>query len=344
MLPSRTFEYGSNGSVHEPEFRSPSLRLPLARLLQLLMILQSERFPNARRLADACAVSRRTIYRDLAILEAAGITVLYHPERQGYQLDRDYWLQPTRLEDNEALSLLIMSRIGCAQIPVGLLRHARSGLVKVVQGLPGELRSRITHSSELIADDTPLLDVCPVRQAIHETILSALSQRRRLALWYRAHGLSPVVTTKLSLFRLAWIRGQWCLVGHSSADREIIVLQVAYIERLELTDESYSIPPRFSLDRFLAKPSRHGDEQRHEVQLRFAANVALTLRDIPGRPGQRILPGPDGAFDLFFKVESLDDIVLWTIGFGDQVEVIEPAQLRHAVRIQAERIAHIHSR
>ena len=181
MQPSRTLEYGSNGSAHEHESRSPSLRLPLARLLQLLMILQSERFPNARRLADACAVSRRTIYRDLATLEAAGIAVLYHPERQGYQLDRDYWLQPTRLEDNEALSLLIMSRIGCAQIPVGLLRHARSGLVKVVQGLPGELRNRITNSSELIADEAPALDLGPERQAIHETILSALSQRRRLS-------------------------------------------------------------------------------------------------------------------------------------------------------------------
>jgi predicted DNA-binding transcriptional regulator YafY len=344
MQSSRTLEYGSNGSAHEQEFRSPSLRLPLARLLQLLMILQWERFPNARRLAEACAVSRRTIYRDLATIEAAGIAVLYHPERQGYQLDRDYWLQPTRLEDNEALSLLIMSRIGCAQIPVGLLRHARSGLVKVVQGLPGELRNRITNSSELIADEAPALDLGPERQAIHETILSALSQRRRLSLWYRAHGRSPVVATKLSLFRLAWIRGQWCLVGHSSADREIRVFQIPCIERLERTDEPYSIPPRFRLERFLAKTNRGGDEQTHEVQLRFAASIALTLRDTPGRRGQKILPSSDGAIDLFFKVESLDDVVLWVFGFGDQVEVIEPAQLRLAVRAQAERIAHIHSR
>jgi predicted DNA-binding transcriptional regulator YafY len=344
MQSSRTLEYGSNGSAHEQEFRSPSLRLPLARLLQLLMILQSERFPNARRLAEACAVSRRTIYRDLAILEAAGIAVLYHPERQGYQLDRDYWLQPTRLEDKEALSLLIMSRIGCARIPVGLLRHARSGLVKVVQGLPGELRSRITNCSELIADDAQALDLGPERQAIHETILSALSQRRRLSLWYRTDGLSPVVATKLSLFRLAWIRGQWCLVGHSSADREIRVFQIPCIERLELTDEPYLIPPRFRLERFLAKPSRRGNEQSHDIQLRFAASVALTLRDTPGPPGQKILPGPDGTIELFFKVELLDDVVLWIIGFGDQVEVIEPDRLRLAVRAQAERIAHIHSR
>jgi predicted DNA-binding transcriptional regulator YafY len=344
MQPSRTFESIANGSAHEPEARSSSLRLPLVRLLQLLLILQSERFPNARRLAEACAVSRRTIYRDLATLEAAGIAVLYHPERQGYQLDRDYWLLPTRLDDNEALSLLIMSRSGCARIPNGLLRHARSGLVKVVQGLPGELRNRITNSGELIADDAPSLAIDPERQAIHETILRALSQRRRLFLGYREDQLSPIVSTKLSLFRLAWIRGQWCLVGYCSCDRGIRVFQIARIERLELTDESYLIPPRFSLERFMAKLSIRADEPRHDVLLRFAASVAPALRDTPARPGQKIQAGPEGATDLSFKVDSLDDVVLWIIGFGDQIEVIKPELLRLAVKAQAERIAHIHSR
>jgi biotin operon repressor len=219
MQTPHPIQYGPDGSSVELEPRSPSLRLPLARLLQLLMILQSERFPNARRLADACAVSRRTIYRDLATLEAAGIAVLYQPQRQGYQLARDRWLQPTQLEDNEALALLIMSRLGGAGAPFGLLRHARSGLVKLVQALPAELRGRITMSSELIPDNAAALELAPDRQSIHETVLTALSRRRRLSLWHREHELSRVRSTKLSLYRLARIRGQWSLVGYSSADR-----------------------------------------------------------------------------------------------------------------------------
>src|SRR5271157_4014293 len=121
MQPQPSVKYAQADSTAEFESRSANSRLPLARLLQLLMILQSERFPNARRLAEACAVSRRTIYRDLATLEAAGLAVLYQPQRQGYQLARDRWLQPTQLEDNEALALLIMSRLGCAHAPFGLL-------------------------------------------------------------------------------------------------------------------------------------------------------------------------------------------------------------------------------
>ncbi len=83
MQNPRTVEHARNHTTLDLEPRAAALRLPLARLLQLLMILQSERFPNARRLAEACAVSRRTIYRDLATLEAAGIDVLYQTETAG---------------------------------------------------------------------------------------------------------------------------------------------------------------------------------------------------------------------------------------------------------------------
>jgi predicted DNA-binding transcriptional regulator YafY len=323
--------------------RPSALRLPLARLLQLLMILQSERFPNARRLAEACEVSRRTIYRDLAILEAAGIDVLYHPERQGYQLASNCWLQPTQLEDSEALALLILSRTSCVQAPFGLTRVARSGLAKVVQSLPGELRGRIAISSELIADDAQALEPAPDRQVIHETMLRALSQRRRLSLWHREHDSGSVVLTKLSLYRLARIQGRWCLVGHSSAERQVRNFEMASIERLELTDEPYSIPPRFRLERFLEK-SRPGESvRRHEVRLRFTSHVAPEVRETPRYPGQRLVAGLDGTADLFLVVERIDELVPWVIGFGEQVEVLQPEELRNAVRHWAEQIARIYS-
>ena len=307
------------------------------------MILQSERFPNARRLADACEVSRRTIYRDLATLEAAGIDVLYQPERQGYQLARNCWLQPTQLEDNEALALMILSRMRCVQAPFGLLRHVRSGLAKVVQSLSGDLRGRIAISSELIADDSLALELAPDRQSIHETILRALSQRMRLALWHRDQECGPVLATKLGLYRLARIRSQWCLVGHSSAERQVRVFETAWIERLELTDEPYSIPPRFRLERFLEK-SRPGESvRRREVQLRFTPRVAPEVRETPRFPGQKLDTGLDGTVDLFLDVERVDELVPWLISFGDQVEVLQPDELRCAVGDWARRIACLYS-
>jgi proteasome accessory factor B len=314
-------------------------------LLQLLMILQSERFPNASRLAQACAVSRRTIYRDLGILEAAGISVLYHPDRQGYELVRGCLLQPIQLEEKEALALLIVSRLGCSDDPFGILRHARNGLAKVVRALPGVLRDRINRSGELIVEETTELALPPDRQPIYETILGALSRRQRLRLWYRDPESSQVLTTKLSLYRLARMRSQWSLVGHSSSHRQVRLFPVPYIQRLELTEEPYTIPPRFRLDRFLDKSSNpEPSPPRQDVQLRFSSRVAPVIQDSVRQGEPKLSPGPGGELDLSISVEVLDEIVVWVLGFGDQVEVLKPAALRSAVRDWAERIARIYTR
>ncbi len=193
MQPQPSVKYAQVDSTAEFESRSANSRLPLARLLQLLMILQSERFPNARRLAEACAVSRRTIYRDLGLLDTAGIAVLYRPDRQGYELVRGGLLQPLQLEEKEALALLIVSRMGCSDDPFGFSRHARCGLAKVVQALPEDLRDRISCSSELIAEETAELKLPPDRPLVYETILGCLSRRQRLHLWYSEKASSQVV-------------------------------------------------------------------------------------------------------------------------------------------------------
>jgi predicted DNA-binding transcriptional regulator YafY len=345
MQPQPSVKYAPADPRAEFETRAASLRLPLARLLQLLMILQSERFPNARRLAEACAVSRRTIYRDLGILDAAGISVVYHPDRQGYELVRGCLLQPIQLEEKEALALLIVSRLGCSDDPFGFLRHARSGLAKVVQALPGELRDRISCSGELIAEEVTDLQLPPDRPPIYETILGALSRRHRLRLWYLDNATGKVFTTKLSLYRLARMRSLWSLVGHSSSHRQVRLFQVPYIQRLEPTEEPYTIPPRFRLERFLCKSSNTKQASpRQHVQLRFSSRVAPEVKDTLRQGGQQLSSGPSGELDLSLSVEVLDEIVVWVLGFGDQVEVLKPDSLRSAVRDWAERIARIHAR
>ena len=76
------------GARRDRDVRLRRGRAQLPRLLELIMAIQSDRFPNARTLAERCEVSRRTIYRDLDTLDAAGIPVRYRPDRQGYQLAR----------------------------------------------------------------------------------------------------------------------------------------------------------------------------------------------------------------------------------------------------------------
>ncbi len=324
--------------------RSPSLKLPLARLLQLLMILQAERYPNARRLADACAVSRRTIYRDLATLEAAGIQVLYRPDRQGYQLARDCLLQPLQLDEHEALALLIMSRSSRAIEPFGLARYAQSALAKVVQALPPQIRTTITRCGELLPDETSTGDSCQSeRREVDETIVSGLLHRRALRLQFHDPKSGDAILTKLAIYRVARITGRWSLVGYSSFHGCARIVDLQTVEKAEPTDEPYSIPPRFRLERLaVAEETQDRFTGGDDVELRFKPAAVAQIEGVPQGEGQRLNWADGGELELFLRVEVSDELVRWILGFGDQIEVIRPQELRDAVRNRAARIAQLH--
>jgi predicted DNA-binding transcriptional regulator YafY len=331
-------------STPQIEAESAPVRLPLARLLQLVMTLQSERFPNARRLAELCGVSRRTIYRDLTILEAAGLTIVYHPARQGYQLGRECLLKPPQLDQHEALALLMTSHFTTIPEPFGSLLPVRDALAKVFQSLPSGLRDRLASGGELISQPAqPATEIPEERRAVHQAILNALLSRQRIRLTYREDARGAMSTTDLGLYRLAWIRGQWALVGHSSSHGGVWLYWLPWVEKAEATALAYAIPPRFHLEKFLARLRPDGHDRQQEVHLRFSANMAAVIRDMPECDGQTKRPGPDGTLDLFLKVATLEEIISWVLSFGDQVEVLGPDELRESLRDWARRIVRRHS-
>ncbi len=322
---------------------SPTSQFPLARLLQLIVLLQTERCPNARRLADICEVSRRTIYRDVATLSGAGITILYRPDRQGYELARDLFLQPPRLEEKEVLALLVLCRQWSQADHLGLYDHANRAVDKLLQGLPHELRDRLTNGSEVLSEVVQAHAPCLERQALYDQILVSLGMRKQVRLAVRESGDVGLETTKFGIYRLSLINGRWCLVGRSTRHCGVVRIPVPQIERIELTSDSYTIPPRFNLSRFLAQNSLEPElAPGCKVVLRLAPAVISRI-DLAAWPqNARLHPLAHGAVNLEFELESPQELLPKLLGFGHDVEILEPEDLRSAMSDLARRIAHRH--
>jgi predicted DNA-binding transcriptional regulator YafY len=318
----------------------------LPRLLELIVAIQSGRFPNARDLAERCEVSRRTIYRDLETMAAAGIPVHYRPDRQGYQLARGYSFPLPCLDEKEALALLTMARQWKGGAGFDLLRHARDGAVKLIQALPADVRNRVLTQAEPIPDESSRAALPRDRALVYDAILDALAQRLQLRIWYRDDTTASLApdTTKLSLYRLVLARGIWFVVGRSTFHRQVCAFRIPWIERVKPTSDPYTIPPRFNLDRFLGMAwGMERGKDRHEVWLRFSSRVAPEIRESAWHRSQQITELPDRGADLHLVIDGLDEILGWVLGYGDQVEVLAPPELRQRVEAVAVRVARIHS-
>lgn len=305
-------------------------RAQIARLFRLVLILQSERFPNARELAERCEVSRRTIYRDLELLAASGVPVHYHQEHEGYQLARGFLLTPTGVDETEALALLILTRQWKEGDGLGLLRHAWGGAMKVAQSLPPEVRERVLAAVEPFEAPNSLSATRDAgRRAVHDAVLTSLAQLRQIRLWYRDPATLDEESTKFSPYRLLLHDRHWFMVGRSTLHRRVELIGIPWVRKAVLTDDKYAIPPRFSSERYLSQAwGVERDRMRYRVCLRFSAKVAPELNDALWHRSQKRVDLPDGRVELHFVVDGLDEILRWVLGFGDQVEVHSPQELR----------------
>src|SRR5688572_16387271 len=118
------------------------------RLLTLLLLLQAKGQATANQLATELEVSVRTVYRDIASLQAAGVPLWTEPGRNGGVRLLEGWR--TRLDGltgDEAGALFLSGAPGLAdELGLGALLAAAE--IKVMTTLPPELRGRAARMRE----------------------------------------------------------------------------------------------------------------------------------------------------------------------------------------------------
>ena len=110
------------------------------RLLDLIQVLRRHRQPvTGAALADELGVSLRTLYRDIATLQAQGATIDGEPGI-GYVLRPGFMLPPLMFSEDEIAALVLGSRwvADRADTPLGMA--ASNALAKIAAVLPPDLR------------------------------------------------------------------------------------------------------------------------------------------------------------------------------------------------------------
>jgi predicted DNA-binding transcriptional regulator YafY len=318
-----------------------SARSQLSRLLRLIVALQASRYPNARRLADVCEVSRRTIYRDLELLEAAGLPVWYSPEHQGYQMAPGFAFPQAGLDEEEARALVVLCQGAAGTDGSGLHRKARDGAWKLVASLPPQTRERVQALAGLVQTRHETAAFTPERKEVYDSVLTALARRVQVRLVFCDRESLASSSTKVSPYRLVLDGPRWYLIGRSSLHRGPRVFALPWVERVELTEERAIIPPRFDLERFLGVASVFKRKRQDPISLRFSPRAAREARERQWDPNQRIEPREDGGLDMHLNLEG-DELLSWILGFADQVEVLGPPELRDRVREVCRQMARVH--
>ena len=140
------------------------------RLLELIQTLRRYRRPvSGQTLADETNVSLRTLYRDIATLQAQGADIEGEPG-MGYILKPGFLLPPLMFSEDEIEALVLGSRWVASRTDSDLSRAAANVLAKIAAVLPDDLKPKIEGSNLLVppsfSDVKDAVDLSLVRKAI----------------------------------------------------------------------------------------------------------------------------------------------------------------------------------
>ncbi len=152
-----------------------------ARLLDLLQLLRNRSTPvSGPFLASELGISIRTLYRDIATLQAQGADVVGEPGL-GYVLRPGFTLPPLMFSADEIEAIVLGSRWVAAKADDSRLsQSAHQALAKITAVLPGELRDRVDATNLLVARGVTApasIDASQIRLAIRNEHKLTISYR-----------------------------------------------------------------------------------------------------------------------------------------------------------------------
>jgi predicted DNA-binding transcriptional regulator YafY len=319
--------------------RHDTKRDRLARLVRVLMVLNSrgDEGITVDALAAAADVSRRQAYRDLHALETETEIPLWN-DRGRWGLAQQALLPALSLTIHEAMALFLAARLLAKAIDEQDADFTTSFL-KLGAVLPARLQEHVVDALDQLA----LGRSEPAFRRNLQLLTDAWISSRVVEFDYdaRAHEggvgrrrVRPYLIEPSSLTRGIY------LVGHDEERDAARTFKVERITDVSLTPRSFEPPEAYRAGRVLAAAwDVIGDQPPIDVVLRFSPAVASRVAEARWHPSQRTESRADGSLVWRAKVAGPFEIAIWILGWGDDVEVLEPPELRNRVAGQLRRAA-----
>jgi predicted DNA-binding transcriptional regulator YafY len=317
----------------------------ISRLIQLLGLLQAGKGHNVSAMANACAVSRRTIFRDLEVLRQAGVPLVFDDEQGIYRIPGTYFLPPTNFTAEEALAVVVLCYEFGSQRQLPFYEAAHSAALKLESSLPVPVREHLREATAAVQIKLQPSNRLEGQTPVYQQLLNCIAGRRPVRITYDSFSDRKLIRLNLSPYRLLFSRHSWYVIGRSSLHREVRTFNVGRIQSLVLLDERFHVPRSFSIERYLGNAwhliPEPGPDQ--DVVVRFSPMVARNVGEVLWHKTQRLVPREDGSLDFHVRVSGVNEISWWILGYGDQAEVLKPARLRQIVADRAGRMAKLYN-
>ncbi len=213
------------------------------RLLRLITLIHSGRAESVASITSELGVSRRTLFRDLKLLEDAGLPCTHEPG-VGYRISVGLFLPPMQLTATEALAIMLLAKETSVRSDWPMRADALAAIDKLTATVPESIRS-VCHGLLANVSIDPDAEPIDAKQTQHYTTLHrCIDERRSCSITYRDGPGSGVVSDILNPYALHFGDRSWYVIGKLAGKTGQCKLRLSQISQLETLDKLFVRPRR----------------------------------------------------------------------------------------------------
>lgn len=289
---------------------------------------------RAVEIAEACGVDRRTIYRDISLLNDIGVPIYQKDGR--FYLDREHYAAGVRLNLNEMFAVFIAARALLSR-DISQNPHIVSTLHKLSRLLPESIGLHVTHLVSTMRHN-------PVDRAfvtVLETLTRAWAEQLKVRVWHKGMAAHEFATYFIEPGR----NSRLYAIGYDYSIQRLSALPLQQITRVQLLQSHYKIPAELDRRHWMRRmqgEASAAEGQASEVVLAFAADVVPVVRQSMERMGRHMALLEDHRALVSIWVKDWRDILPWIRSWGGSVEVLRPPALREHMAADAARLTAVY--
>ncbi len=296
-------------------------------------------------LASECAVTTRTIRRDLQALEEAGFPVF---DDRSQDDGKTRWRINGQAFKGLAAGLTLSEL--CALYFSRTLLESLSGTPfkddlesafdKLGAALTPHMRTFLDQLPQVIAtkpEPARRIDD-PRLQSIVARALEGTLHRRQARLTYYSQSSDRTKGYLVHPYRLAYAQGGLYLLAYVPEYEEVRTFAIERVREISLLEERFMPLEELPETAFPDSFGVHSGPPEH-IDLEFAAEVADYVRSRTWHPSQALTDTAGGAVRLTLQVCVDRALRSWILGFGAAVRVMSPDVLRNDVAAELQQAA-----
>ncbi|GAP10225.1 CRISPR-associated helicase Cas3/ [Bellilinea caldifistulae] len=309
--------------------------------LEEMKRLYIQRAYSDKELAERLGVNRTQIYRDR--IELSREYPIEKDQNGRYHIPRSKLLSEIKVNLLEALTLYLAASKIARQT-----RVYHPPAANAVEKLAAVLRQPMTE--QLLNSANRLLnqEKKPEKIKILETIAQAWVEQRKVRMEYQRLGHDEITRHTISPYLIEpsiWSDSVY-VIAQSDFNDKIYPFKIDRILSAFLTSETFAIPSSFSSEDLLkhAWGIWYADREPVTVKLRFfpSPTVIQRLEESIWHPLERVEKTEDGGRIWSVEIADWREMLPWIRGWGADVEVLEPPDLRSALEKEARRMAKLY--